>query len=141
HPSFAHSKTYHVSLDKPFTDAFIEQMAQGVCYNQVQTLPCQVRRLSAERFEIVLTQGLNRQIRRMAQALGYRVIDLERIALMTLDLRHLPAGELPQGQLRPLHAAEIHALKAALANSVTSIRGIIDADTQGHVKRSQLQRC
>lgn len=117
HPSFAHQKTYHVCLDRPFTDDFIAHMASGVRYNHVQTLPCQVRRLSAVSFEIVLTQGLNRQIRRMAQALGYQVIDLERIALMTLDLRKLAQGELAAGHLRPLTIAEITTLKTALISA------------------------
>jgi 16S rRNA pseudouridine516 synthase len=109
HPSFAHSKTYHVRLDKPFNDAFIEQMASGVQYKEVRTLPCQVTRLSADRFEIVLTQGLNRQIRRMSNALGYKVIDLQRVALMTLTL-----ASLAEGEMRPLSPEEVTALKAAV---------------------------
>lgn len=115
HPSFAHSKTYHVRLDRPFTDDFVEQMASGVRYKDLQTLPCQVRRLSSDSFEIVLTQGLNRQIRRMSKALGYRVIDLERVAIMALNLRKLALGELQEGQMRPLTESEIAALKAVLA--------------------------
>lgn len=114
HPSFAHSKTYHVRLDRPFADDFVEQMANGVRYKDVQTLPCQVRRLSSDSFEIVLTQGLNRQIRRMSKALGYRVIDLERIAIMTLNLRELASGELQEGQMRPLTPQETTVLKMAL---------------------------
>lgn len=117
HPSFAHSKTYHVRLDRPFTDDFIEQMASGVNYKDVQTLPCQVRRLSSDSFEIVLTQGLNRQIRRMSKALGYHVIDLERVAIMTLNLRKLALGELPEGQMRPLTPQETTALKTALVTA------------------------
>lgn len=115
HPSFAHSKTYHVRLNRPFTDEFVEQMASGVRYKDLQTLPCQVRRLSSDSFEIVLTQGLNRQIRRMSKALGYHVIDLERVAIMTLNLRKLALGELQEGQMRPLTESEIAALKAVLA--------------------------
>ncbi|ABI37997.1 Pseudouridine synthase, Rsu [Shewanella sp. MR-4] len=115
HPSFAHSKTYHVQLDSPFNDAFIEQMACGVQYKEVRnkevrTLPCQVTRLSDVSFEIVLTQGLNRQIRRMSNALGYKVIDLQRVALMTLTL-----GSLAEGEMRPLSPEEVTALKAAVA--------------------------
>jgi len=109
HPSFAHSKTYHVRLDRPFTDDFVEQMACGVNYKDVQTLPCQVRRLSSDSFEIMLTQGLNRQIRRMSSALGYKVIDLQRVALMTLTL-----GSLAEGAMRPLTPQEIAVLKAAV---------------------------
>ncbi|MCL1088220.1 23S rRNA pseudouridine(2604) synthase RluF [Shewanella profunda] len=115
HPSFAHSKTYHVQLDRPFDDIFLTNMAERVKYKEVQTLPCQVSRLSSDSFEIVLTQGLNRQIRRMSKALGYRVIDLERVAIMTLNLRELALGELQEGQMRPLTKSEIAELKAALA--------------------------
>ncbi|MFG7352008.1 23S rRNA pseudouridine(2604) synthase RluF [Shewanella oncorhynchi] len=117
HPSFAHSKTYHVRLDRPFTDDFVEQMASGVRYKDLQTLPCQVHRLSSDSFEIVLTQGLNRQIRRMSKALGYRVIDLERVAIMTLNLRKLVLGELQEGQMRPLTPQETTALKTALVTA------------------------
>lgn len=115
HPSFAHSKTYHVHLNRPFTDEFVEQMASGVRYKDVQTLPCQVRRLSSDSFEIVLIQGLNRQIRRMSKALGYHVIDLERVAIMTLNLRELALGELQEGQMRRLTESEVAELKAVLA--------------------------
>lgn len=117
HPSFAHSKTYHVRLDRPFADDFVEQMASGVSYKDLKTLPCQARRLSSDSFEIVLTQGLNRQIRRMSKALGYRVIDLERVAIMTLNLRELALGELQEGQMRPLTPQEITALKTALVTA------------------------
>lgn len=109
HPSFAHSKTYHVRLDKPFTDDFVEKMTSGVSYKDLQTLPCQVRRLSLDSFEIVLTQGLNRQIRRMSSALGYKVIDLQRVALMTLTLE-----SLAEGAMRPLTPQEVAVLKAAV---------------------------
>ena len=120
HPSFAHSKTYHVRLDRPFADDFVEQMANGVNYKDVQTLPCQVRRLSSDSFEIVLTQGLNRQIRRMASALRYKVIDLQRVELMTLRLAieaedSCTEAALAEGEMRPLTLDEIATLKAALA--------------------------
>lgn len=117
HPSFAHSKTYHVRLDRPFTDDFVEQMASGGRYKDLQTLPCQVHRLSSDTFEIVLTQGLNRQIRRMAKALGYHVIDLERVAIMALNLRELASGELQEGQMRQLTPQETTALKTALVTA------------------------
>ncbi|MCE9679314.1 23S rRNA pseudouridine(2604) synthase RluF [Shewanella sp. AS1] len=109
HPSFAHHKRYHVELDKPFNEYFLARMAAGVSYKKVTTLPCQVSRLSDRRFEIVLTQGLNRQIRRMSQALGYRVIDLKRIAIQSLQL-----GDLASGEMRPLTAQEIQDLMASL---------------------------
>ncbi|MCH1929209.1 pseudouridine synthase [Shewanella sp. A25] len=114
HPSFAHSKTYHVTLDRPFDDAFISSMARGVSYKNVQTLPCKLKRLADSQFEITLTQGLNRQIRNMAKALGYRVIDLQRIAIMTLSLFAPMDKKLKEGEMRPLTEQEIQLLKQAL---------------------------
>ena len=109
HPSFAHKKRYHVRLDRPFDNGFLEQMAAGVSYKSVTTLPCTLSRLAPDTFEIILTQGLNRQIRRMSQALGYQVIDLKRVAIESLTL-----GDLPEGQMRELTEREIAALKASL---------------------------
>lgn len=109
HPDYQHTKRYEVRLDRPFDDSFLHQMANGVNYKSVITLPCHTRRLGADRFEIILTQGLNRQIRRMSQALGYKVIDLKRIAIATLQL-----GELPKGELRPLTGDELAALTASI---------------------------
>ncbi|NMH65863.1 23S rRNA pseudouridine(2604) synthase RluF [Shewanella salipaludis] len=105
HPDFGHSKTYHVRLNLALDAAFLTQMAQGVSYKGISTLPCDTRRLTDDSFEIVLTQGLNRQIRRMSQALGYRVMDLQRVALMRLEL-----GDLAEGQMRPLTEQEIAGL-------------------------------
>ncbi|MCG9757295.1 pseudouridine synthase [Shewanella insulae] len=110
HPSYAHHKRYHVRLDRPFDDAFIRQMAAGVSYKDVTTLPCQMTRLSPDSFEIVLTQGLNRQIRRMSQALGYKVVDLKRVAIESLTL-----GDLPVGKMRPLTQAELDRLRDDIA--------------------------
>ncbi|WP_299490722.1 pseudouridine synthase [uncultured Shewanella sp.] len=96
HPSFAHSKTYQVQLNKVFDDTFLESMAKGVQYKNITTLPCIINRLTETQFEIVLTQGLNRQIRRMSQALGYRVVDLKRVSIESLTLGHLLEGEKRQ---------------------------------------------
>lgn len=110
HPDFHHRKRYRVRLNKAFDELFLTQMAAGVSYKNLTTLPCQVRRLDDSQFEIVLTQGLNRQIRRMSQALGYRVVDLERVAIESLSL-----GDLPSGQLRQLTDHELTALQASIA--------------------------
>ena len=106
HPSYAHHKRYHVRLDSPLDDHFIDHMAAGVSYKDVTTLPCRVTRLGPDSFEIILTQGLNRQIRRMSQALGYHVIDLKRVAIESLTL-----GELPEGEMRELTEQEIVMLR------------------------------
>ncbi|NRD72857.1 pseudouridine synthase [Shewanella sp. VB17] len=107
HPDFGHSKVYHVSVDRAFDDTFLLLMAQGVSYRNVTTLPCLITRLSEDRFEIILTQGLNRQIRRMSQTLGFKVIDLKRVRIQTL-----PLGQLKKGEMRPLLNDEIAALKS-----------------------------
>ncbi|RTR40227.1 pseudouridine synthase [Shewanella canadensis] len=106
HPDFGHTKTYHVRVDKPFDDHFLKEMAQGVSYRDVTTLPCKMKRLDDDKFEIVLTQGLNRQIRRMSQSLGFKVIDLKRVQIQTLVL-----GELNEGEMRELTMEEVDRLK------------------------------
>ncbi len=96
HPKFQHTKSYEVQLNRPFDDKFLQLMANGVSYKNLTTLPCQTRRISADRFEIILTQGLNRQIRRMSQVLGYKVIDLKRHKIQTLALNTLAEGKMRQ---------------------------------------------
>ncbi|WP_041422365.1 pseudouridine synthase [Shewanella sediminis] len=106
HPDFGHTKTYRVRVDRPYGDEFLQKMAQGVSYRDVTTLPCTMTRLSEDQFEIVLTQGLNRQIRRMSQALGFKVIDLKRVKIQTLMLE-----DLNEGEMRELTVEEIDKLK------------------------------
>jgi len=106
HPDFGHTKTYRVRVDRPYEDDFLQLMSQGVSYKDVTTLPCKMSRLSEDQFEIVLTQGLNRQIRRMSQTLGYEVIDLKRIKIQSLEMQRLTEGEM-----RELTADEIEKLK------------------------------
>ena len=112
HPDFYHSKTYVVQVNKPINESFLLLMAQGVHYGDVKTRPCVIRPLSAaedeDKFEIVLTQGLNRQIRRMCQALGYKVIDLLRTQLMDVCL-----GDLAEKTMRPVTAAELLSLQVS----------------------------
>ena len=69
-----HEKEYIVSVDKPITPEFVEKMSKGVRILGTKTLPCKVEQLSKYEFKIILTQGLNRQIRRMCEALGYEVL-------------------------------------------------------------------
>ncbi|MCL1092230.1 RNA pseudouridine synthase [Shewanella kaireitica] len=112
HPNFGHSKTYHVQVDRPFDELFLANMAAGVSYKDVTTLPCVISRLGTDKYEITLTQGLNRQIRRMSQALGYKVIDLKRVSIQALTLAHLAEGEM-----RPLSPVELAKLQLSLATS------------------------
>ena len=88
-----HEKEYVVVVDKPFTATFIQQMSSGVRILGTKTLPCFVKQEGADRFRIVLTQGLNRQIRRMCEALGYSVKSLKRIRIMNIKLAGLAPGK------------------------------------------------
>lgn len=107
-----HQKEYIVSVDHYITDTFIETMSQGVYILEQMTHPCVVERISNQKFKIILQQGLNRQIRRMCQALGYRVVKLERVRIMNIELNHLPVGHW-----RYLTLDELSTLNNALANS------------------------
>ena len=88
-----HEKEYIVSVDKPITPEFVEKMSKGVRILGTKTLPCKVEQLSKYEFKIILTQGLNRQIRRMCEALGYEVYRLQRFRIMNIHLGNLPVGQ------------------------------------------------
>ena len=88
-----HEKEYIVSIDKPITPEFVEKMSKGVRILGTKTLPCKVEQLSKYEFKIILTQGLNRQIRRMCEALGYEVYRLQRVRIMNIHLGNLPVGQ------------------------------------------------
>lgn len=88
-----HEKRYVVSVDRQITPEFLKHMAEGVDILGTTTLPCKVEQLSKYDFEITLTQGLNRQIRRMCEALGYNVYRLQRLQIMNIHLGNLPIGQ------------------------------------------------
>lgn len=88
-----HEKEYIVSVDKPITPEFLKKMSEGVKILGTTTLPCEVVQLSKFDFKIILTQGLNRQIRRMCAELGYDVYRLQRIRIMNIHLNNLPPGQ------------------------------------------------
>lgn len=88
-----HEKEYIVSVDRPITPEFVKQMSEGVKILDTVTLPCKVEQLSKYDFKIILTQGLNRQIRRMCEELGYNVYRLQRIRIMNIQLDNLPVGQ------------------------------------------------
>ncbi|MEK6155130.1 23S rRNA pseudouridine(2604) synthase RluF [Flavobacteriaceae bacterium 3-367] len=105
-----HEKEYLVSVNKPLTTTFIHKMGNGVPILDTVTRKCDVEQLDRYRFKIVLTQGLNRQIRRMCEHLGYRVTKLKRVRIMNVRL------DIPLGQWRYLTEAElkeIHRLVSA----------------------------
>ena len=88
-----HEKEYKVTVDHEITGEFLEKMAGGVAILDTVTRPCKVERLGKYTFSIILTQGLNRQIRRMCEALGYEVKDLVRVRVMNIRLGSLKEGE------------------------------------------------
>ncbi|MGW7161489.1 pseudouridine synthase [Paenibacillus taichungensis] len=104
-----HDKEYVVTVDKPVTDEFVRAMSQGVEIMNVVTKPCEVYKHSENVFRIILTQGLNLQIRRMCKALGYRVLKLERIRIMNVTL-----DGLERGQWRHLEKQELEKLLSML---------------------------
>lgn len=88
-----HEKEYIVTVDKPITDDFVKQMSEGVAILDTVTLPAEVEKLNTKTFKIILTQGLNRQIRRMTEVLGYEVKQLRRIRVMNILVDDLKLGE------------------------------------------------
>ncbi len=106
-----HEKEYVVTVDRPVTDAFLRKMREGVYLEELdrRTRPCRVERSGKDRFHIILTEGLNRQIRRMCRSLGYEVTALRRIRVMNILL-----GDLAPGSYRNLTKEEIRDLKEQL---------------------------
>lgn len=88
-----HEKEYIVTVDKEFDDNFIEGMSSGVDIGEAITRPCRVTKVSNNTFNIILTQGLNRQIRRMTKAFGYTVTKLERIRIMNIKIDNIEYGK------------------------------------------------
>ncbi|WP_367987072.1 23S rRNA pseudouridine(2604) synthase RluF [Vibrio sp. NTOU-M3] len=107
-----HEKEYVVRVDKPITDDFIRKMSSGVNILDTVTLPCTVTKETKFSFRIVLTQGLNRQIRRMCEALGYEVFKLRRVRIMNITL-----DGIPNGQWRYLSDAEVAEILAMCEGS------------------------
>lgn len=118
-----HEKEYIVRVNREVSKAFIQGMAKGVYLEQldVSTRPCQVQKVGKYTFRIILTQGLNRQIRRMCETFQYRVVDLKRVRIMNIKL-----DNLKEGAYRKITPAEWVELRAQLMNSSNDI-----ADVEG----------
>ncbi|MFA5523939.1 MAG: 23S rRNA pseudouridine(2604) synthase RluF [Tissierellales bacterium] len=98
-------KEYIVTVNKPITPYFMQGMSKGVKILGTTTKPCKLTPINEKTFRVVLTQGLNRQIRRMCQAFGYKVVNLKRIRIMNIQLGDLKVGKwrnLTQDELREL---------------------------------------
>ena len=107
-----HEKEYEVEVDHPLTREFMDHMMHGVPILDTVTLPCRLRRTGNRSFNLILVQGLNRQIRRMCEALGYTVTKLRRIRINSIRI-----GDLQPGQWRELTQAEIAALMDSIRTS------------------------
>ncbi len=106
-----HEKEYIVSVNRPIDKDFIKSMSRGVEILDTITKNCFVKKLGPKKFKIILTQGLNRQIRRMCESLGYRVISLKRVRIMNIKL------DVPTGKYREFTKEELSKLKRLLENS------------------------
>ncbi|WP_028551327.1 23S rRNA pseudouridine(2604) synthase RluF [Paenibacillus sp. UNC451MF] len=106
-----HEKEYIVTVDKPITPMFLQGMASGVRILGTMTKPCQVSKQGERVFRIILTQGLNRQIRRMCSAFGYEVRRLKRVRIMNIEL-----GALPVGKWRDLTDQEMNELLKSIVH-------------------------
>lgn len=107
-----HEKEYKVTVDKAVTPEFLKQMASGVPILDTVTRPCRVEKIGKYTFSITLTQGLNRQIRRMCETLGYQVKDLLRVRVMNIRL-----GNLKEGESRKLTDEELNELYELIKDS------------------------
>ncbi len=107
-----HEKEYKVTVNKPITDDFLKKMSEGVAILDTVTRPCKVERIGKYKFKIILTQGLNRQIRRMCEALGYEVKELFRTRIMNIEI-----GNLKTGQYRKLTDKELNDLYELIKDS------------------------
>lgn len=106
-----HEKEYIVTVDKPITERFIKRMGNGIPILDTVTKKCKVEQISKYVFRIILTQGLNRQIRRMCEYLGYEVTALKRIRIVNIKL------DVPVGKYREITQAEMDELNRLIAPS------------------------
>ncbi|WP_299821254.1 23S rRNA pseudouridine(2604) synthase RluF [uncultured Pontibacter sp.] len=113
-----HEKEYIVTVDKPINQDFVTKMSGGVSILGVNTKKCFVEQLGPNKFRIILTQGMNRQIRRMTEALGYEVQTLQRTRIM-----HLSLNKIPLGQWRNMTDTEIAEMERLVASSTKTEEG------------------
>jgi 23S rRNA pseudouridine2604 synthase len=98
---YAHEKEYVVTVHRTITKAFIEKMGSGVPILGTMTRECSIERIGNKKFRITLTQGMNRQIRRMCQHLGFEVVRLKRVRVLNIEL-----GDLKEGEYRDISKDE-----------------------------------
>lgn len=110
-----HEKEYLVTVNRPITDDFISKMGKGIPILDTITRKCFVKQTHKKQFRIILTQGLNRQIRRMCEFLDYRVLKLKRIRIMNVNL------DIDVGKYRELKSSEINSIKESVLESNKTI--------------------
>ena len=110
-----HEKEYVVTVDKAITRNFLNKMGQGVPILDTITKPCKLSVIDDRTFQIILTQGLNRQIRRMCEYFGYNVLELKRIRIMNIQL------DIPEGNWRELTIEETKSLENLIESSIKTI--------------------
>lgn len=113
-----HEKEYIVNVNRPITPDFVQKMSNGIPILDTVTRKCEVEQLTDRQFRIILTQGLNRQIRRMCEYLGYRVTKLKRTRIMNVEL-----GDLPVGKWRHLSAEELKEINHLVQDSSKEFEG------------------
>lgn len=124
-----HEKEYWVKVDKPITDDFIRKMSAGVPILDTVTKKCFVEKADKFGFRIILTQGLNRQIRRMCEYFGYEVIKLKRTRIMNVRLDNIPIGKW-----RYLTEAEIAAIERMVADSSKTMEASVNLASDGDLE-------
>ncbi|MBI1343379.1 MAG: 23S rRNA pseudouridine(2604) synthase RluF [Terrimonas sp.] len=125
-----HEKEYIVRVNKPVTADFIKTMSEGLPILGTTTLPCKVQMMGRQTFRIVLIQGLNRQIRRMCEFLGYKVVSLQRIRIM-----HIKLDKLATGKWRYLSEMEIMTLKSSVEKSLPDQKRPLPAGQKFRAKK------
>jgi 23S rRNA pseudouridine2604 synthase len=126
-----HEKEYIVTVDRLINEDFIQRMSSGIPILDTVTRQCEVEQLSKNIFRIVLTQGLNRQIRRMCEYLGYEVVKLKRIRIMNIEL------DVPVGQYRHLTRQELDELDRLTGESIKTEEGSLPQDVSGEERSSK----
>jgi 23S rRNA pseudouridine2604 synthase len=111
-----HEKEYIVTVDKPISQTFIERMSSGIPILDTITKKCKVKKINTYTFKIILTQGLNRQIRRMCEYLNYEVQTLKRVRIMNIKL------DVPVGKYRELTTEEFKELNNLMTNSTKTFK-------------------
>lgn len=118
---FGHEKEYEVQVHGAYPDSFLKKMSAGVKLSDYTTRPCAVKRIGSKKFSIILTEGKNRQIRRMTEALGFTVMKLHRVRIINVRI-----GDLKLGEWQDIPAQELAELKNLLAKQTGEVKNNFD---------------